>query len=64
MREICQIDHDPCDTLHSIGWNWECEDEDAGIEDSFVYAVDTFHLVENLQKHSFSYSYQILIFQF
>lgn len=27
MREICQIDHDPFDTLHSIGLNWECGDE-------------------------------------
>lgn len=36
MREICQIDHDACDTLHSIRLNWECGDEDAGIEDSIV----------------------------
>lgn len=40
MREICQIDHDACDTLHSIRLNWECGDEDAGIEDSIVLVLD------------------------
>jgi hypothetical protein len=40
MREICQIDHDACDTLHSIRLNWECGDEDAGIEDKTEHVFD------------------------